>query len=328
MNENSFKKGQYAELMAEYTEHIFRDEVSKTERNYKFLAPEGALREVDVCTTLLSGEMIALESRDRKSTQSIDWIDQIIGKYIDSPFAKKWVCTFDGCKLSSEAIKKLEHYNIGWRDFTLMNDNLNGKPILTVYGVVIDMANSSLLVNGEAYQDLQYSYDQNGTAISYKEMHFEMIDAEIRKDFSVIKQKDFLTIKETVTLGGIHNNIDKEEIEIELTHPLRHKVYVDFFDESYVVRNDKEEDVLLSSKNKSVFITKDTLVINFSYLYSFEENVIMDRFVRIDLSSLPEEYRNINKVKFVDVEGEGKVIPMKLYGLKYENGISSDEEIL
>lgn len=318
MNENSFRKGQYAELMAEYTEHIFRDAVLKTERNYHFLAPEGTLREVDVCTTLTSGEMIALESRDRKSTQSIDWIDQIIGKYLDSPFTTKWVCTFDGCKLSSEAIKKLEYYNIGWRDFTLMNNSLNGKPILTVYGVVIDMANSHLSVNGETYQDLQYPYDQSEETVSYKQIKFKELDAAIREDFSLIRQKESVTIRERGNLDGIDNNFGSTEIEIELTIPLRHKVFIDFFDESYIVRNDKEEDILLSSKDKSVFITKDTLIINFSYLYSFEETVIIDKVVQIDVSSLPSEYRNINKVKFIDVRGEGKVIPMKLYGIKRE----------
>lgn len=108
MDKGAYRQGQYAEVMTEYAEHIYRDSICKTERNYKFIAPEGTEREVDVCTTLKSGEKIAFEVRDRKSTQSIDWVDQIIGKYLTSPFEQVWLCTFDGCSLSSEAIKKLK----------------------------------------------------------------------------------------------------------------------------------------------------------------------------------------------------------------------------
>lgn len=316
MDKDAMKQGQYAELMAEYTEHIFREAVSKTERNYRFLALEGTLREVNVCTTLTSGEMIALESRDRKSTQSIDWIDQVVGKYLGSPFQKKWVCTFDGCKLSSEAIKKLEYHNIGWRDFTLINTDIGRKPILTVYGIVLDISDCQLTVDGESYQDLQYSFFPDSEPVSYIKMNSEQVKAAIQTSFAEFMQLDTVTIRERISLNGIENNFGKKSVEVELTIPLRHKVFVDYFNESYIVKNNQQEDTLLSSKDKSIFITNDTMAINFSYFYSFDENIVLDNHFLINLSSLPIECRNIHNVKFMDVKGAGKIIPMKMYGLK------------
>ena len=58
---DTLKKGQYAEIMTEYAEHIYRASVSETKRNYMFKSPEGTMREVDICTTLTSGERIAFE---------------------------------------------------------------------------------------------------------------------------------------------------------------------------------------------------------------------------------------------------------------------------
>ena len=129
-------------------------------------------------------------------------------------------------------------------------------------------------------------------------------------------QLDSVIIKERITLQGIVNNFGAESVEVELTMPLRYKVFVDFFNENYIIKNNKQEDILLSSQDKSIFITKDTMAINFSYFYAFDESIILDNRFRINLASLPVEYRNIPKVKFMDVKGEGKIIPMKMYGLK------------
>ena len=59
-----------------------------------------------------------------------------IGKYYDSDFKYVWICTFDGCKLSKDAIKKLEYHHIGWRDFQLLNEfAMEENPIIMISGI-------------------------------------------------------------------------------------------------------------------------------------------------------------------------------------------------
>ena len=185
-----------------------------------------------------------------------------------------------------------------------------------MYGIALDVSNCQLSVDGEIYQDLQYSFLPNGEPVSYIKMQSEQVKAAIQINFAQFMQLDSVTIAERIPIGGIDNNFGKEFGETELTIPLRHKVFVDYFDERYVIKNNQQEDMLLSSREKSIFITNDTMAINFSYFYSFDENIVLDNHFLINLSSLPAEYRDIHKVKFMDVKGEGKIIPMKMYGLK------------
>ncbi len=224
------KQGQYAEIMTEYAEHIYRENINQTERNYRFTASEGTSREVDVCTILTSGEMIAFEVRDRKSTQGIDWIDQIIGKYDGSPFSQIWLCTFDGCSLSSEAIKKLNFRKIGWRDFTLVK-NMPDEGIgaaLMVEGISPIKDDIEILVNDKKFRDLQINTTgQNNLSFQNEKINqFRTIAAV---NFLAFYGINFFEIEDELDVDNIKNNFGANYLKIKTVIPLQHKVFVDFF---------------------------------------------------------------------------------------------------
>lgn len=311
------KKGEYAEIMTKYAEHIFRESISTVKLNEKIKAPDDTKREIDVITTLTSGEQYAFEVRDRKSVQGIDWIDQIVGKYIDLGFEYVWICTFDGCSLSAEAIKKLRYHNIGWRDFTLLSDNkFDLPPILMVNAVEIIEDGIEITVNGEKYEDLNYMMHEGCENISFKCTNINNCKLTIQENFDAFQNVDEFVFENKLPLEGVQNNFNGEFADIRMEIPLKHKVYVDYIDEEYVVKNNEEEEELLSTRNKSIFITGDTLVINFEYLVKLAKDTVIDDNFILNTGMLPQKYRNISKVKFIDASGEGTIIPMKMYGIK------------
>lgn len=318
-NTSIYKKGQYAEIMTECAEHIYRESISKTVRNYFFTSSEGTRREVDVCTILTSGEKIAFEVRDRKSVQSIDWVDQVIGKYLNSPFSAVWLCTFDGCSLSSEAIKKLQHYNIGWRDFTLLNEcNCNEKPIIIVRGIEIEPSNCVITVNEEVYSDVEVTFRKDDEPISFIKWKTDECKKIIKDNFRVFDNIQYISDEYKLDLSGIENNIESKIVTIKVKIFFKHINYVDYFNEEYNVIDNNNENILVSTRNKSIFVTNDTLAINFGYLSGLHEEAILDNSFIINLDALPEKFRKINNIKFMDISGEGKTIPMKLYAIKRE----------
>lgn len=321
MKYSDYKKGKYAELMTEYAEHIYRDRIEKTERNSIFIAPEGTEREVDVSTTLTTGEKIAFEVRDRKSTQGIDWIDQIIGKYIDSPYDYVWLCTFDGCKLSSEAVKKLEHYKIGWRDFYLVApEGVDLKdPVLIVRGIVVDEENLVLTVNGKPYRDLQIAFVKDAPPESIIQRALNELLVVIRHEFGLFDGIGNAVFNEHYDLQGVENNFEEDSIEVKIEVPLIHKVFMDFFDEKYIVRNEGEESVLLSTSEKAVFCTEDTIVVNLSYFgRQFSHRVVLEPNWFLSTKMLPDEMRKrLKNFRFIDAEGTANgIVPMRIYGLR------------
>ena len=316
---DTLKKGQYAEIMTEYAEHIYRASVSETKRNYMFKSPEGTMREVDICTTLTSGERIAFEVRDRHSTQGIDWIDQVIGKYNDSDFKYVWICTFDGCKLSKDAIKKLEYHHIGWRDFQLLNEfAMEENPIIMISGIELLKDEIVVRIGNEVYQDVRFQMTEDSDKESYIDIAIGICTSIIQSNFHQFDEINIFTYTHEQNLNGIKHNFDDEVIKIEIEIHLKHTIFVDYFDEKYIVNNNQNEEILLSTNDKSIFITNDTLIINFGYICDLMETGIIDSNFLINLQTIPEEYRNnLNKVKFVDVSGKGNCIPMKMYGINY-----------
>lgn len=317
LKDKPIKKGEYAEIMTKYAEHIFRESVSSVETNVKVTAPDGTVREIDVITTLTSGEKFAFEVRDRKTVQGIDWIDQVVGKYAILEFDFVWICTFDGCSLSSNAIKKLNFHSIGWRDFTLLSENTYGRPpILLVEGIELIEDDCKITVNNELYKDVEYIMFEKGKPVSLMNDIKCICSNIIQTNFRDFDKIDEFIYEDKRLLHGIVNNFDSDTVTIKAIIPLRHTVYVDYINEEYTVKNNEEQEILLSTKNKSVFITGDTLVINFEYLASVTEHSILDNSCLINLNILPEVRKGIKKIKFIDAGGEGKFIPMKLYGIR------------
>ncbi|MFA5676034.1 MAG: hypothetical protein WDA65_05875 [Christensenellales bacterium] len=317
------KQGQYAEIMTEYAEHIYQKHVNKTERNYRFIAAEGTSREVDVCTILTTGEMIAFEVRDRHSTQGIEWIDQIIGKYYGSPFMQVWLCTFDGCTLSSNAIKKLNHHKIGWRDFELVRHSpINSTiPTLMIEGILPIKNEIEILVNGIKYNDLHIetvNCNGNDEDISFKDEKVKQFQGIAAANYLAFADINFFKISDDIDVNNIKNNFNASCLSIETTIPLQHKVFMDYFDENYIVKNNHEKTFMVATKEKSVFLTDSQLVINLSFFGNMKKDgVVFNSFFKLNISSIPETYRKqISTWKLIDVNGTGKGMAItKIFGV-------------
>ena len=129
------KDGKYAEIINEIAEHIYRDNIETTQRRAKILFPDGNKREIDLLVKLKNGEEIVFEVRDRKGNQGVDWVDQVIGKYKNTRFAKIWICTFGNCNLSKDAIRTLKYNNIGWRNISINSEDITNKPVLFINAI-------------------------------------------------------------------------------------------------------------------------------------------------------------------------------------------------
>lgn len=311
------KKGEYAEIMTKYAEHIFRESISSVDTNVKMIALDETEREIDVVTTLTSGERIAFEVRDRKAAQGIDWIDQVVGKYSTLGFDFVWICTFDGCSLSSGAIKKLKYHNIGWRDFTLLSENICGRPpVLMVEGIELIDEDSEMTVNNELYKDVEYTMSEGENPISLKDNIKNLCRSIIQCNFKDFDKIDEFIYEDKLSLYEIENNFSSETAEIRASIPLKHTVYVDYINEEYMIRNNENQERLLSTENKTVFIAGDTLVVNFEYLARIAVNAILNNNCILNIKTIPEMYKKIKKLKFIDASGKGIFIPMKVYGIK------------
>ena len=110
---NKVKDGKYAEIINEIAEHIYHDNIEKTEKRAKVLFPDGNKREIDLLITLKNKDKIVFEVRDRSGNQGVDWVDQVIGKYKNTCFSKVWICTFGDSYLTKDAIRTLKYNNIG-----------------------------------------------------------------------------------------------------------------------------------------------------------------------------------------------------------------------
>jgi len=123
--------------------------------------------------------------------------------------------------------------------------------------------------------------------------------------------------EDDIPLTGITNNFDKDIIKVKLNIPIKHDVFVDYIDEKYLVKNNNETTELFCTHNKSIFITGDTLAIDFSCFYSKDDNIVFENNFLINIEEIVKILGcNINHIRFMDVKGQGKVIPMKIYGMR------------
>ena len=173
-------------------------------------------------------------------------------------------------------------------------------------------------IGNEVYQDVRFQMTEDSDKESYIDIAIGICTSIIQSNFHQFDEINIFTYTHEHNLNGIKHNFDDEVIKIEIEIPLKHTIFVDYFDEKYIVNNNQNEEILLSTNDKSIFITNDTLIINFGYICDLMETGIIDSNFLINLQTIPEEYRNnLNKVKFVDVSGKGNCIPMKMYGINY-----------
>lgn len=314
------KDGKYAEIMTEFAEHLYRNsEIESVERNKRFTSPEGALREIDVLTTLKNGEEIAFEVRDRHSKpQGIDWIDQVIGKYSDTHFSQVWIYTFDGCTLTSDAIKKLQHHGLGWRDFTLLQNvpMSNDFPVLHVNGIKPVPENIEILVNGDVYTELtMQGVDDAGNSleISFRDLVKNEFYQLARSNTSAFALCELFKYRADME---VPNNMGSESLHIEGTMPLKHCEFIDYFNESYLVENNAIKSILISSQEKSLILTEGKLFINWAYFLNMAgEGVILNDFFTVNIEAIPEKYRNFSQIGQIQPNGEVKCVVARVVGI-------------
>lgn len=315
------KDGKYAEIINEIAEHVYHDNIKKTERRAKVKFSDGNYREIDLLVTLNNGEQIVFEVRDRRGNQKVDWIDQVIGKYTGMPFSKVWVCTFGDCYLTKDAIRKLNYYNIGWRNIDINNDDsLSENPVLIIDAVKAMDDDSEMIINGQKYRELVVKcINPKGELIdiSLREQILNQVKLTVESNFDFYLEKNNIEYEIDVDLGSIPSNFDSNVVKIKINLPLVHYTLYDYFSDNYIVSDNNKQDYLLATKNKSVFITDKYIVLNFSYLSNLKsEGYIISNHYLLFLESIPEKYKGKCKLRIIDVDGNSNAKLMKVMGYK------------
>lgn len=315
------KDGKYAEIINEIAEHIYQDNIEKTERRAKILFPDGNKREIDLLVTLKNKKQIVFEVRDRKGNQSVEWVDQVIGKYKNTNFSKVWICTFGECNLTKDAIRTLKYNNIGWRNININNDgDFSVKPVLLLDAIKPIDDDSSMIINRENYKELMLGcIDKNGNVfdVSLRNLLLQKIKESIISNFDNFLDKNCIEFNTTIDINNLENNFNSSILKINIVLPLIHFSICDYFSENYVISDNDKKDYLLVTKNKSIFITDEYIVLNFSYLSNLrnEGYIISDHYL-LNINSIPKEYREKNKIKIIDIDGNSKDVLLKVIGYK------------
>lgn len=77
------------------------------------------------------------------------------------------------------------------------------------------------------------------------------------------------------------------------------------------------ENIIITSKNNSIFITNKRLVIDLSYIGKLrDKNTILDSNFAVNIEEIPIEYRNTKKIKFINSEGKEDMKVYKIIGYK------------
>lgn len=317
---NKVKDGKYAEIINEIAEHIYHDNIEKTEKRAKVLFPDGNKREIDLLVTLKNKDKIVFEVRDRSGNQGVDWVDQVIGKYKNTCFSKVWICTFGDSYLTKDAIRTLKYNNIGWRNIDINNNDISNDPVLFINAIKIIDDDSDMEINGEKYKELMLGcIDGNGNTfdISLRKQLLQEIKEIIVANFDNYVDKSYIEYNKTINIDNLESNFNSSVLKIKITLPLVHYNLCDYFSENYNISNNNEKDYLLSTKNKSIFVTEEYIVLNFSYLSNLRnEGYIISNHYLLKIDSIPERYRKKNKLKIIDVDGNSQDTLLKVIGYK------------
>ena len=317
---NKVKDGKYAEIINEIAEHIYHDNIEKTEKRAKVLFPDGNKREIDLLVTLKNKDKIVFEVRDRSGNQGVDWVDQVIGKYKNTSFSKVWICTFGDSYLTKDAIRTLKYNNIGWRNIDINNNDISNDPVLFINAIKTIDDDSDMEINGEKYKELMLEcIDEKGNTfdISLREQLLQEIREIIVANFDNYVDKSYIEYNKTINIDDLESNFNSSVLKIKITLPLVHYNLCDYFSENYNISNNNEKDYLLSTKNKSIFVTEEYIVLNFSYLSNLRnEGYIISNHYLLKIDSIPERYRKKNKLKIIDVDGNSQDTLLKVVGYK------------
>lgn len=118
-------------------------------------------------------------------------------------------------------------------------------------------------------------------------------------------------------MTAISNKLNNDVVEVEMNAPISHYVLYDFFDEEYCISNNNDNNILLSTKDKSIFITSDRIILNFNYLSNLErEGYIINSHYTVNVKAIPKKYRIGKKIKTIDLDGKNNRAIIKVMGYK------------
>lgn len=119
------------------------------------------------------------------------------------------------------------------------------------------------------------------------------------------------------TIEDVKSNFNANILNIEYKVPIKHHVFVDYFNEEFGIKDDGGGSFanVLSTQDKSLFCVGDTLKINWSFFNRLEEQgMVLAPFVRINSKAIPKRYRDIWKIDPIDIDGTGKKFITKVIG--------------
>lgn len=309
-------KGKHAEELVELVEHLYRDNIDKTTKNYKWRDKCGASRETDLFVLLKDGKKIAFEVRDRQRVQSIDWIDQVVGKYKDSEFDLIWICTHNKCTLSRDAVKKLNENKIGWRKITSSKMENEIKVAEFTY-VELDWDNLETSLK-EKFKDIVIVYQNTQTK---EQFELKLTDIIKQQLMEVLEHEELGCSRLNFLEGTLevdHNlfqNIDSDDNFIHYIIPIVYNTFFDYFNEKVEIKDIDENEFVLKSKLNTIFMKSDgTLCINLSINQIFEGLMLTNNFkiYKENIKKLVPIFNNT--VRFIKThEGTG-IVPLKIWG--------------
>lgn len=315
-----YSDGKYAEIVNEIAEHIYNDSILSTERRAKIRFPDGNMREVDLLVKTKDGKTIVFEVRDRSGNQPVDWVDQVIGKYKDLECERIWICTFGDCNLSKCAIRSASYNSIGWRNIDLSESQPGDEPILYIDALKPIKEACTLTVNGDEYDELYLQCKTNDGRIvdmSLKEEFYKSALTELAEKVSINHNNNSFLYKCTINTDNLLSNMGTKVLNVELSVPITFYTIVDFFVEHYDVDNNGVKENIVISKRKSVFLSEDTITIDFGFLQRIrDEGYIISNAFIINTKAINERYGSKSKIRLIDIDGNCKDIPMRIYGIK------------
>lgn len=318
------KEWKYAELITEIATRIYLDDIEKIERNYRHIFKTGVNQEIDVCVFLKNGTKIAFEVRYRKGNQGSGWIHEVYGKYENEEFAHVWICTFGECDLARTAIKVVDYRKIGWR-----NININGeykesnRPIIETEAIQILPHGIELTINSEKYKDLKFlGLNEKGeeVEIDFKKQIIEDSKKIIENNFKQFNRISLFENEVHLKLDNVETNLNNGNNIIKVAIPIKHITFCDYLSQKFEIEDYKknnDENIMIVSKNKSIFITNKKFVIDLSYIGRLkDDNTILNNSFIINVSEIPKEYRNTRNIKFINTDGKEDIKICKIIGYK------------
>ncbi len=313
-------KGKHAEMLTELAHHLYNNQIKKSIKNYIWVANDGTKRETDVAILLKDNQKIAFEVRDRQSTQSIDWVDSVIGKYLNSEFDYVWLCTHNKCTLSKDAIKKLNFNKIGWRKIT--SSQLSNR-INVAYFHIIEPNFEELSINLDSkLKDLKF-YAKN---TNDEEIIFSLKDI-IKSQLQLLAPNLNPIMKTGILKNGfpidcnLFANIDSKENILRYEIPFVINTYIDSFDEQFMfsdhydgIETAKSSEIL-KTEYTTIFVKGETLCVNIAFDNIFKDKIMLPQF-EVSIENIKQlTSKPLKNLQIININGNPNNVITRIDGI-------------